>query len=213
MSVRKFPFPKHPTRGSLAFCQWCGEGPILHYGGKRKGEPNTRRAWHDGREDEPDCLHEYYLHTRRDVQFRFVAERDGLKCCDCGASPEKWVRGPETSQPIYRDHPKWESGLSYIARYTIVERRTALELEHDIPLWLTTHLPDEERRRYFGPTNLLLRCRVCHSKKSAREAADRAKTNRLKAKAEGKAKPKRKLARRGFNKTLRRRMNGTVERR
>jgi 5-methylcytosine-specific restriction endonuclease McrA len=62
---------------------------------------------------------------------------------------------------------------------TVVVWETALELEHEIPLWMVEHLPPWERRRYFGPTNLKLRCKPCHQRKTAREAEERAHGNRL----------------------------------
>lgn len=49
-----------------------------------------------------------------------------------------------------------------------------LEVEHDVPLWKVRDLPDDERRRYYGPWNLRLRCDLCHKAKSAREARERA---------------------------------------
>jgi 5-methylcytosine-specific restriction endonuclease McrA len=53
-------------------------------------------------------------------------------------------------------------------------RICALEVDHKIPLWSIAHLPDEERRRFFGPENLWLLCPRDHKAKSKREAAERA---------------------------------------
>lgn len=206
MSVRAFPMPTFPTSRPVSWCRWCGEGPIIYHEGKKAGEPNLRRGWHDGRGAEPSCLLEYYLHTRREDQFAHVAERDGLKCWGCDGEPMKWLRGLECVQPVYDERYR----VLFVARFCSVERKTALELEHTRPLWLTAHLPDDERRPFFGPTNLRLLCRGCHKKKTAREAGERAKGNRLIASAAGETKPKRKIAGRAFDKTKTRRMNGTV---
>lgn len=49
-----------------------------------------------------------------------------------------------------------------------------LEVDHRVPLWSVAHLPDEERRWYFGPGNLWLLCTRCHALKTRREAGERA---------------------------------------
>jgi hypothetical protein len=72
-----------------------------------------------------------------------------------------------------------------------------LQVEHDMPLWLIAHLPPEQRRSYFGPTNLRLRCSRCHQRKTNGEASTRAKGNRLKA---GPKSGRRKIPSRGFQK-------------
>jgi 5-methylcytosine-specific restriction endonuclease McrA len=52
------------------------------------------------------------------------------------------------------------------------------EVDHRVPLWSVAHLPDDERRPYFGPDNLWLLCREHHAAKTKREAADRAQLRR-----------------------------------
>lgn len=49
------------------------------------------------------------------------------------------------------------------------------EVDHRAPLWSIAHLPDEERRWYFGPGNLWLLCPAHHKAKTADEAALRAR--------------------------------------
>lgn len=93
---------------------------------------------------------------------------------------------------------------------TTRDYRTELEVEHEIPLWCVTHLQGWERIRYFGPSNLRLRCVKCHAAKTKREAAARAKVNRLRLREENGPKPSR-MRSRGFNRSLRKRMNGKVE--
>lgn len=144
------------------WCRWCGGEITL---GRVK-----QRSWHDGREGEPDCLLEYYLHSRRDHQFRHVEARDGRRCWDCGESPERWLRKGEVSMGVQG----WPRGEP-LPRYSEVERVTALQVDHEVPLWAVAHLPDDERRPFFGPKNLRLRCDPCHKLKTAREAGERAR--------------------------------------
>jgi hypothetical protein len=172
-NARAFHLPRVPPR----HCRWCA-APIT------RGRKD--RTWHDGREDEPRCFYEYQLHTRREIQFAFIAARDGEKCWDCDAAPMRWHHG----------------GRCYMNGYlcNLVSRVTALELEHEVPLWRTTHLVWEDRRAYFGPKNLRLRCSACHAPKTKDEASKRAKEKRqakLRVGAERKE-PRRKIQGRGF---------------
>lgn len=171
-SVRDFPMPKFEHRPHN-WCKWCC-GEIVH--GRVK-----QRSWHDGREDEPDCDLAFRLHTNRDTQFRHVQARDGLKCWDCGAAPERWVRDQyETFIGIDRQKERWPVGEP-MPRYVGIRRATALEVDHETPLWSVAHLPPDERRPFFGPANLRLRCPTCHKAKTAREAAVRAASKRIAA--------------------------------
>lgn len=187
--------PKHASG-----CRWCGEPVTV---GRRA------RTWHSGKEGEPDCLNVFFLHTRRDTQFAFVEKRDGLKCWDCGDSPERWKR---TERLIYR---QWtdlhDPRIQFVGHHTKIERVTSLELEHTNPLWSVAHAPPEVRRQFFGPGNLRLRCSKCHGKKTAAESGDRAHMKRAKSKDEGTfAKPKRQIQSRGFDKSRRKKMDGSV---
>jgi hypothetical protein len=172
-AVRTFPMPVWPPEARPAnWCRWCGD-QIVH--GRAK-----ERSWHDGRLGEPECKIAWQLHTDRRVQFSHVEARDGLECWDCKEAPEKWLRGAECFIGGTGEFTDRE-GVVYVCgtRYQNIERVTALELEHSIPLWLISHLPDDERRPYFGPKNLRLRCPTCHTAKTRREASERGKTNRL----------------------------------
>lgn len=155
MSVRSFPMPRWPNRGQ-GWCCWCGEAV-----------EKPARTWHK------DCLTDYRLHTWPDYQIAYVRERDGEACWDCKTPVEKWLgRGP-----TYR--ASWNSpDPVYVGPYFSLKRVSALELEHEVPLWSVAHLPAEERRPYFGPRNLRLRCPECHKAKSRREAAERAALKR-----------------------------------
>ena len=200
MSARDFPMPRHPRPNDGPWCRWCGD-PITT---ASRGRIN--RSWHDGRADEPHCLYDYYLHTRRREQRAFLVERDGEHCWDCGAEPMRWLNQGEVTVII-----EWNRLPEIGGNYTRVELVSALEVEHSTPLWAVAHLPDDERRPYFGPMNLRLRCPSCHAVKSAKEARDRAHVKRL----ERPKKPKgrwgsRPLQSPGFDKTRTRGMDGRV---
>lgn len=191
-SHRKCPIPY--TDAPRGTCRWCND-PIL-YGEKR----NNRARWHGG------CLAQYNLHIIREVQLRWLHEQSPLCRC-CGKAVPQW----SASFNGWRDGP-----------YVSVFRKLGGEVDHIIPLWKTVGMTDEQRLKYFGPENLQLLCRACHAEKTAREATERAHQTRLRkskkvtpAKGEGSlsSRPKSRLQSRGFDKTLRRRMNGTVERR
>lgn len=95
----------------------------------------------------------------------------------------KWVRGSEAyigGRPG-GETPSYANPLAMMqhgTRYCSVERVTALELEHTVPLWSTTHLSNDERRPLFGPANLRLLGPCCHKPKTKAEAQSRAKEKR-----------------------------------
>lgn len=191
---RAFPYPKGKHRSQRGWCSWCD--------GKIETTNAGRRGWHDGREGEPDCLFELKLHTDREVQVNFLLGRDGPGCCDCGELKGRWSHGgmptdPDKLRSWGEKWARWYPADVYVGELEIIDWSTSLELEHDIPLWLVEHLPPWERRRYFGPSNLKLRCRPCHLRKSAWEAAERAKGNRLR---DPKPSRGRKMQSRGFPK-------------
>lgn len=179
---RTVPLPE-PWKGA-GWCRWCGE-KIEH---KRAKQMN----WH------PSCKRIWLLHYDRDVQAAFLVERDGNDCWDCRRGGRwvrvdlvlarfKWEAWPHCLPPSRRefgDDGRYSDNLAerkvdgvIVGLYTRVEYRRAcggLEVDHEIPLWRIWHLPDNERRPYYGPKNLRLRCQDCHKAKSKREAAERA---------------------------------------
>lgn len=52
-------------------------------------------------------------------------------------------------------------------------------VDHHIPLWKVATLPPEQRIEYFRLPNLVTRCKDCHARKTAAEAAERAKIKRI----------------------------------
>jgi hypothetical protein len=186
-------------------CRWCGR-PIT--------SGRADRTWHDGRGDDPDCRFEYLLHTNRLIQWNYIAQRDGEVCCLCGEAEMKWLAEPETFIGgrgwIDRENPlcEWVGGTSY----TPVRWVSALELEHTVPLWSTTHLAPQQRRFFFGPGNLKLMCRRHHAEKTAAETETRAKEKRQAEKlgvtaGERPARPKARIQSRGFAKGPKRKIS------
>lgn len=167
-SPRIFPAPTGGRRGQRGYCRWCGD-MLRYYNGAKVGEIDLRRGWHDGREDEPDCLHAFFLHTWPDFQRRHLEHRDGEKCWDCGGVPHRWLRGSMVG--VWEEN--WPKGMER-PTYQEITWVTALEIDHEVPLWSVAHLPDDERSAYFSPVNLRLRCASCHQAKTKREAGERA---------------------------------------
>lgn len=174
-------------RGIAGTCKWCGRDDVRR----------PAIYWHR------ECADLYLLHTRPEVQKRHLIKRDGRRCGQCGDVPQKWLPGqvyalcstnagigywPDQRQADEfraahwaRPGGRWDE-LTHEERHTgdqqSIERVCALEVDHRVPLWSIAHLPLDERRPYFGPTNLWLLCPRCHKEKSRREAADRAAVRR-----------------------------------
>lgn len=156
---RRFEMPIHANVGN-GWCRWCGE-EIIERRGKNKGKRSKRRTWHHLHQgDRRDCHHEYLLHTDRVAQYWHLIERDGPGCADCGKGDGRWMLSTAYSTICYF---RWS---------------VKLEVDHETALWLIAYLPADKpawRRALFSPDNLKLRCLPCHQRKSAREAADRAR--------------------------------------
>jgi len=82
-----------------------------------------------------------------------------------------------------------------------------VEYDHEIAIWLGG--PDDD-----GPNMRPLHRSPCHRKvKTPRDAKVIAKVKRLIARNEGTRRPRQAIKSQGFNKRLRRKMNGRVEKR
>jgi 5-methylcytosine-specific restriction endonuclease McrA len=67
------------------------------------------------------------------------------------------------------------------APFTQVAPRVDAEVDHVVPLWkVPPCMPWERKIEYWRIGNLQVLCPECHKRKTAREAAERAKANRLK---------------------------------
>ena len=178
---RTVPLPECPNDGKRR-CAWCTE-EIIH---KRAWQ----MSWH------PECKRIWLLHYDRNAQTDFLIDRDGFDCWDCRRGGRWWredlvlARFAWEALPDCAPRPKTEAqwqeryphaGLKIdgviVGLYSRVRWRPhcgGLEVDHEIPLWKIWHLPDDERKPYYGPENIRLRCNACHKAKSKREAAERA---------------------------------------
>lgn len=99
-----------------------------------------------------ECVQIYHQAQHPSRMRERLAERDGLRCWLCRKAPERW------------------KAETWIDRSTI-ERVTALQVDHVIPLWSVRDLPDRIRWLYFMIEACILLCPTCHKAKSAREMA------------------------------------------
>lgn len=147
-------------------CQWCE----LEITDHKTGKPNTRRTWHS-RADEPNCLEQYYWHTRSPDQLEMIMERDGTKCSGCGAEKGHWSHGGIIDPRRSRDRDpywlKWYPEETHVGEFHAIQLHASLEVDHILPLALVMlTIPEADRWRYFGPRNLWGLCRECHLTKT-----------------------------------------------
>ncbi len=148
---RLFPKPEWPPEQTgNGWCRWCG---------KAVDPKSGRRTWHER------CLNEFWLHTDLTAQTRFLMKRDGPACAHCGDLGH-WIDAGDLN-PWRR--PSDES------RGNLIKWSMELQVDHVVALWKVLHLPDVQRRAFFGPVNLWLLCGPCHKAKTAIEAAERAR--------------------------------------
>lgn len=185
-AYRKCPMPVFPAaqRGP-GWCRWCGQ-QILHEKGKQKGQPNTRRTWH------PGCVVDFKEHNELPYQFDACVARSGHRCAHCQDYSGHWSqstastwRGDDETRWGY---PRWVTNqkLPLIGQTGFrvgdcchTSWVTSLEVDHVIPLYSVRGLPDEERRRFYGPANLQLLCPAHHKAKTRRETQERAAERRF----------------------------------
>lgn len=132
-------------------CRWCAE-PLS----------GRRTSWH------AECLEQFYLHTEQRVQRAHLEARDGRCCALCGADPIRCLKGDPTAQLVIN-----EDGTTGYIHYHRVSFPSALQVDHEVPIWALSVLPRRDRVAFFGPSNLRLLCPACHKAKTKREAAVR----------------------------------------
>lgn len=119
-----------------------------------------------------------------DTKTRQQARKRSLGYCECGLVCGKTYIG---DGPSHADHIK--------------------------PIWLWDLTDPEQLKQCKSLANCQIVCVKCHSLKTGKEAGVRAKTDRIRRKHNGlPQQKKRKLQSKGFDKTMRKRMNGKVER-
>lgn len=162
--------------GPKGTCKWCGE-PIRH--------GRSDRRWHDGREDEPNCIHEYRMASDHDY-IRAIARREGWHFCAVCGLPGPGLHGPMVGYRL--DH-----SLSSVVADTLAEiggfaawelRPLAAAINRRIgwSRWGFTlqvdHIHPLIDGGSFHPSNLQLLCPDHHKAKTAREATLRARGRR-----------------------------------
>lgn len=138
----EIPFDKAP----MGTCRWCGV-KLVH------GRVKTRR-WHDGREDEPHCLREFFSWSSPRRVVKDLVERDG-GLCQGGCGKVLAELEAHTSQA-------GKTG-------TVLRSRAYYEVDH------REALIDGGALSF---ANLQLLCRGCHAAKTGREATARAAKRR-----------------------------------
>lgn len=181
--VRKPPIGaviKLHKQGVRGLCGWCGE--TVTETTEVRGWP---KFWHDA------CALEMAIITQPDRARLAVFDRDRGICSDCG---EDWSQ-MSIFRPAYPVAPRDLGDFIDSGRYS--QGRTlgtwclvstwgglpVVELvsislwhaDHKVPLWKVQHLPPLQRLEYFKLANLVTRCERCHTFKTKKEAAERAK--------------------------------------
>lgn len=144
---------------------------------KKPGEVNRRRGWHDGRLGEPDCLFEYYVHTRQPEALAFLVGRDGPGCAHCGEFAGRWSWRPKRRVN--------ELGLRWFdpqeaqdvdgpdGPMCAVTWASSLQVDHRLALAIVAlTIPEAERWVYWGPMNLQGLCHPCHVAKTRQDVID-----------------------------------------
>lgn len=177
-AVRKPPL--HPLREG--FCQFCDTSIPQRV--KKDGQLYAiQPTWHS------ECGPLYRRMGTPKLFMRDLIERDGERCADCAAGPtgwrpDRWV----DDQPAVSDWSRWDEGSRpdwYGGPFVAIHGTGGppLAVDHVIPLWSVADIETVAKRQwYFGIENLQLLCMAkggCHDRKTAGEAARRAKIKRL----------------------------------
>lgn len=160
---------KRPSQAGR--CRWCG-GEILRPDGHAV---DKRRTWHSGKGSEPDCLWDFYCHTRQPEQLIELLQRQGPKCACCGDPSGRWSRINDVDPVALRERrdPFWSKhypAKTYVGAFTSIAWSSGLEVDHVLALALVVILiPQAEQWRYWGPMNLQGLCGPCHKAKTAED--------------------------------------------
>lgn len=182
------PYSNHP-KGT---CRLCGKAIL-----KDDGSPDTRKNWHRA------CVWDWKIATSSASARDALLTRDGGRCADCGIVCYRAEPGPKWA-PTYPADYVFVGAVRvehWCTRVNWVEVR-AWHGDHDIPLW-SVDKSAPGALRYWMLDNLVTRCEPCHKEKSAAETTQRAKEKRIRDKAAGVVKLKRKIPSRGFPKAHR----------
>lgn len=176
--------PPTPYAGAgPGICWWCGDGLP-----RTKAGNFVQRVFHNGRKGEPKCGYHHRLHTQTPVQLEYLLQRRGPRCAGCGELHGAWARRRPTSPERLREiwgQTSYPADV-WVGPLCTAWWQTSLEVDHKVALALVAHLPDDERRPYFGPINLQLLCADCHK---AKTRSDRAKIRALQRELEAGLEP------------------------
>jgi len=150
-------------------CTWCA-GEILRPDGHAV---DKRRTWHSGKGSEPDCLWDFYCHTRQPEQLIELLRRQGPRCSGCDKASGRWSRLGDVD-PVERrarPDPYWRKAYpaeTYVGPFCSISWASGLEVDHALALALVVLLiPPADQWRYWGPMNLQGLCNACHKDKTA----------------------------------------------
>lgn len=186
----------------LGKCDWCGEAC--------EDRTPVRKQL---RQTHYNCDAEIQIIKNPSAARYAVLRRDKGICVDCREDwSEKYRYVPRRiggaidvilAQAV--PNPNWPSGYYVATRsrwhptippeyfeFVEVVAVSLWHVDHKIPLWKARHMPPVQRIEYFKLANLITRCERCHTFKSKREAAERAKFNGMAEDAAGTNKPARK---------------------
>jgi hypothetical protein len=180
-AFRKFPgsaYQQATPNPPKGHCRWCGGGIRDP---KNPSALALNRTWHSGKlraqEYEPDCLWEYYTHTRMPEQKAHLLQRDGPRCACCGDVSGRWGdRHPmDPDRMRARPDPYWAKAYPaavYVGPFTRVTWASGLEVDHRLALGLVVLVtPLIDRWTWWGPGNLQLLCHACHVAKTKADVA------------------------------------------
>lgn len=165
-----------PPSPHKAGCRWCGK-PVA------PGPTGRKRTWH------AECLSAYFIATKSSAQRNACLSRDGGRCCICGLQCEQPKPGstfyPDDGFGPYRLPPPFygqEAEYPFSVVHWVTLRKW--HADHTFPLWsVDRDLPWERLIWYWSINNLQSLCDECHKTKTNREAKQRAKEARIRAKA------------------------------
>jgi 5-methylcytosine-specific restriction endonuclease McrA len=186
LAVHRLHLPRQPGK-----CDWCG-GPQEERTPVRK----QLRLRHQRCDDELSII------CRPEVARDAVWKRDKGMCRECGVDcstlatfKRDVTRCEDVMVEATRRWKKADTGLipdggaiALWRPYTPVICTLAWAMDHIVPLWSVADMPDLQRIEYFKLANLQVLCDPCHDRKTAGEAARRAKHSSQAARRRGDAK-------------------------
>lgn len=172
LSAEQWEIVHAETGASTGTCLWCagqimkgGDGDVL----------DKRRTWHSGKGSEPDCLWDFYCHTRQPEQLVHLLRTQGPSCAGCGEVAGRWSHQGEVD-PVERrarTDPYWRRvypAETYAGAFCPLAWSSGFEVDHALALALVVlQVRPADQWRYWGPMNLQGLCSGCHKSKTAED--------------------------------------------